>query len=763
MIVWVWVLGLVVVQLHKAWLIPVVIGLIASPVVFTLGWHAQAFKKALICIVVFGLAVVRVVVLEQSDSWILPPELIKKDVDVDAEIISIPKHSTHADRFTVALKSWQGKPNASHLQLSWYGKHPPITVGDIWHWTVRLTPPHGLSNPGGFHWQQWFRYNHIMATGYIVASRPALRLTHHNDIELTRYRQQWSGAIQQVVRQPQLAAIISALTLGVRTSLSQAQWVVLQRTGTSHLVAVSGLHIALIAMTVYQCVFWLWCRLPSLVLRVPAPYVATLVSLVAAFAYALLSGWGLPAQRACIMLSCVLLGQCSAYAFPVWKRLQWAFVIIVTMTPAAVVTASFWLSFVAVAWIGYALWGQQVVLPRFIRWLRVQSMLFLGLLPLNLYYFSQLSWISCIANAVAIPWMSFIVLPLSLVAVVAYICCAPLGCLLLHLAAALLSPLWLLLSWVAGWPPILWQHVINPMMVCVLLLATLLLLAPKGFIGRWFAVALFLPLIWPHVRRPLPSDAWVTVLDVGQGLAVVVQTAHHLLLYDAGAHSYGGFDAGRDVVLPYLRYLHQGHIDLMMISHGDNDHIGGAPAILRAMPVAAILTSVPGKLSLWNPKACYQGQQWWWDGVHFDVIWPPPDMPYRGNNSSCVLRISAHNKTILLPGDIEHMAEWQLVHDQASKLKADIVLAPHHGSATSSGDAFVLAVSPSDVIYSAGFYNRYHFPAQSVVERYSKQGSEQYVTFLGGAIYVRLLAKGGVELCAFKGQKQREFPYDNEL
>ena len=752
MIVWVWILGLLSAELHQLWLGLSILVVLSAFCLVRLSYASRAMTTVFLWSGIFVVAFLCVFLRQPTQLWHLPVTLIKKDVVIQGEIIGVPHHTAHADSVLVALQSFQGRQNASHIQLSWYSEHPPLRVGDVWRWTVRLKPPHGLSNPGGFHWQSWFLQHHIAATGYVVNSDHAHWISHHNDHWLTAYRQRGLGVIQHVIGQPHLAAIVAALTLGVREPLSQQQWTVFQRTGTSHLIAVSGLHIALIAMAIYQLSFWLWSRFPGLLLRLPAPYVATVCGLLSALCYAVSSGWGLPAQRACIMLACVLIGECTTYRFPLWRRLLLAFVLIITLSPMALLTASFWLSFVAVSWIGYALWGQQRSSSRRWQWLRIQGFLFVGLMPLNFYYFGQLSWLGCLANFFAIPWVSYLVLPLSFFAVIVYLFYAPLGIVLLHLAAISLSPLWWLLCHMAQWSHAVWHQTISGMMLCVLLLATLLLCSPRGVVGRGFAVLLLLPLLLPREYHPKSGNIWMTVLDVGQGLAVVVQTAHHLMLYDTGPHSYGGFDAGKDVVLPYLRYLHHPHVDLMMISHGDNDHIGGASAILEAVPVDKISSSIPAKLARWKPQHCFQGQQWSWDGVQFSVLWPPKGMPYQGNNSSCVLKISAHKKSILLTGDIEHMVEKQLTQGKMINLRSDVLLAPHHGSSTSSSAAFVDAVSPHIVVYSQGYYNRFGFPSPKVVMRYLQRAIEQYKTSLSGAIIVRLMDKGAVELGTFVNQ-----------
>ena len=654
------------------------------------------------------------------------------------QVISVPERNQHATRWLVQADSWQGQAVSARVQLSDYDSHVVVHVGERWQWAVRLKPVHGLSNPGGFDWRAYQRFHHIHTRGYVINQLPSQRLRRGSSWSVNAIRERCSEVIHAVVTDPLLSSTLSALTLGLRDDLSSSQWQILQRTGTSHLVSVSGLHITWVALLCYQLAYWLWCRCPALLLRYPAPWVAMGVSLSAAMGYAILSGWALPAQRACWMICAVLWGQCMMNPWPMSQRLLTAVLIMLVMNPLAINTASFWLSVSATAWIGYAMLGRSSNKGRLRLWITFQGYLLIGLLPFNTAYFGVLSGTGWLANAWAVPWVSFVVLPISLLGVLMVALHLPGAVILLHCSAWSLKLLWLGLTWMSHHTAWLWYHNLSGLALGCVMVATVLLCLPRGVPGRGFACCCFLPLLFPLQSRPEPGSVWMTVLDVGQGLAVVLQTATHVMVYDAGPHTYGGFDAGQQVVLPYWRRLNYPSIDRLMISHGDNDHAGGARALLETGLVRSLMTSDRQQFSAWHPISCYGGQVWHWDGVQFQVLWPVEGMPYQGNNSSCVLRVDNGQKSILLTGDIEKPVEQQLLQQSRSLVAATILVAPHHGSRTSSSWPWVRAVSPKRVIFSQGYLNRYHFPSAEVVHRYHRLHAITYSTSREGAIEVKI-------------------------
>jgi competence protein ComEC len=377
----------------------------------------------------------------------------------------------------------------------------------------------------------------------------------------------------------------------------------------------------------------------------------------------------------------------------------------------------------------------------------VQWVCFLGLLPITLLYFQQISLVMFFANALAIPWVGFVIVPLCFLASVMMLIHPILAYVLFSLVGYLFWPLWKILTWMGALPYATWHHImLSPLIFVSSMLAVILFLAPRGWPARYLGFIFVLPLFFCSPEKPRAGEVWLTVLDVGQGLATVIQTRDHTLVYDAGPKTYGGFDSGESVVLPYLRRIRLKRLDMMIISHTDNDHLGGASAIALAIPTLAILTSNPTKLSAFSAKNCAEGQEWNWDGVAFRMLNPPENEAYLGNNSSCVLQIRAGNQAILLPGDIEKAAEERLVGAYGYTLKSTVLVAPHHGSKTSSSEVFLAAVQPLDVIAANGFYNQFKFPSRLVLARYAAFHAKLHDTATQGAIQVRILASGLVTI-----------------
>ena len=687
--------------------------------------------------------------------WQLPSQLIKQPLRLTGTIYSIPKLTTRSARFLFKTISHNVVPKNTLLSLSWYGKIPPLKFGQSWQLTVKLKPPHGLLNPGGHDFSQWLKRQGISATGYVFARGKNRLLTSDLTVmSINRIRERIYHAVLKSIKNPAVSGLISALTVGVRASMNKNIWRVLQATGTSHLMAISGLHVGLVAAVIFCLVGFLWRRSPRLMQAQPAQHAALVVSLLIGILYALLAGFSLPTQRAAVMLMVFVVAQLCYRHLPLWQRLGVAFLLIVLWQPMAIFTASLWLSFLAVGWIAFGMqgYGQQ---SKWRIWLRVQWVVFCGLMPVTLWFFHQLSLAMLLANAVAIPWVSFLVLPLALLGVVTWVISNALGMMVFTLTGWIMWPLWWVLMHIADWPWVVWRHsVANPWVFASSMVGMGLLLMPAGLPGRGLAIAWLLPLFFYQPARPAKGAVWMTVLDVGQGLAVVVQTAKHNLVYDAGPAFYQGFDAGDQVVGPFLRFAGIKQLNSVIISHPDLDHRGGLKALLRQFVVQQLLTSTPKRWRKAGAQYCYAGQHWQWDGVDFSMLAPTAGAQYHGNDSSCVLKIQAGRASVLLPGDIESTTESSLLAHHASRLASTVLVAPHHGSKTSSTPAFVQAVHPRYVIFATGYLNRFRFPSQVVVNRFKKNGSKMYNTAVGGAIKVRISARGTVTCQAMRSSER---------
>lgn len=656
-----------------------------------------------------------------------------------------------------------------------------LHAGDYWRMTVRLKAPHGNSNPHGFDYELWLWEQGLQATGYVRAGTrdPAPQLiTSSWRHPVERARQHMRDAVYARVSDRQMAGVVAALLVGDQNAIERADWDVFRATGVAHLMSISGLHITMFAWLAAQAVGWLWRRsvrwTPALCLALPAATAAAWGGLLLAAGYALFSGWGVPAQRTVWMLTAMVLLRQSGKRWP-WPQV-WllAMAVVVALDPWALLQPGFWLSFVAVGVLFAAgppqgkegdLVGNDFAInsgaagAREIRaggknghyisrilgfwplWLgsaarsvgraaREQWVVTLALAPLSLLLFNQVSLVGLLANGLAIPWVTLLVTPLTMLGVL----WPPVW----DLAAGAVAVLMGFLQWLARWPLASISMAAPPLWCAVAGAVGGLLLAMRlPWHWRVLGVPLILPVLLWQPLRPAAGEFELIAADVGQGNALIVRTATHTLVYDTGPRFSRESDAGHRVLVPLLRALGE-RVDTLMLSHRDSDHIGGAPAVLAMQPQAVLLSSIEDghELQALRPSTrCVAGQHWAWDGVDFDILHPAPqdyERAVKSNGMSCVLRISNGRRTALLAGDIELPQERQLVASGAN-LKADVLLVPHHGSKTSSSEGFLDAVLPGLALAQAGYRNRFGHPAPPVLKRYRERGIEVYASPVCGA------------------------------
>ena len=662
--------------------------------------------------------------------WHLPPTQIKKTLTLQGSIVSLPKITPQVEQFEFETAQHQ------LIRLSWYHPYQRVQYGDQWRLSVSLKPPVGLYNPGGFNYRQWLIMHNIKAIGYVKSRYPQQLLQHIHGRSLTKWRETLADLIKKSISQSQIAALIMALTIGSHNLVQTKQWHVLQRTGTNHLIAIAGLHIGFVVMFAYFLIGWLWSRSQQLMLWWPRQYAQASAAVIVALCYGLLAGFSLPTQRAVIMVAVMMIGILLRQPVPLWQRFVFAFCVIVMSNPFDLMGASLWMSFGSVFFIIYVCQHENERYKKWKQWWRLQVALLIGLAPLTIYFYHQLSLIGFFANALAVPWVGFLIVPLCLLAALLSIINSTWAMILFKMAGSCITPLWYYLVWLSRQSWGVWQYDVSQIWVLIItLIAVIILLMPRGFWLRWLGLLWLLPLCLYTPPGPRKHQLWITVLDVGQGLSVLLRTQHHTLLYDAGPKSYSGFDAGAEVVVPYLHYVGVKQLSMLMISHGDNDHIGGAAAVLQAMTVNKLVTSVPSQFKL-PAIHCYRGQHWRWDGIQFQVLWPRQGQPYADNNSSCVLLVTNNQERVLLTGDIEASTEQALLRLGTKELATTLLVAPHHGSGTSSTLDFVRATQPKLVIFPTGAYNRYHFPSPAVVQRYSNLHAKLYNTAFDGAVSV---------------------------
>ncbi len=693
----------------------------------------------------------------------LPPALEGIPLVLTGTIIAIPEGGDKNLHFEFLAKNVTQTIPFMKMRLSWYSTgptFPPLKVGETWKLTVKLKQPRSTFNPASFDYEGWLFTHHISAVGYVIDKATHQKIAASiSSNPINAWRESIQEKLEAALPQNPNLGMIEALAIGVRDQLTPEQWHAMQATGTNHLVAIAGLHVGFVVAFVYALTKFFWRRIPFLMLYVPAHEAAIFFALLAAFYYSALAGFAIPTQRACVMLTIGLLANLWRRNLPPWQALAAALFAVLLYDPLSVFEMSFWLSFVAVFVILFAIHGRRQHRSKLWQSLRIQWVIAFGLAPLTLYFFHQISLINLIANSIAIPWVAFLALPLILLGVFLAPFFPMASDAAWWLAAKTLIPYWPTISWLASLDRLQWQLYIPHVGSLILaMFGTLLVLAPRGFPLRvlgWFG---FLPLLFPR-HEALPLNTFnLSLLDVGQGLSCLVQTAHHTLVYDTGPALSASYDMGESVVVPALQYAQTQQVDAMIISHGDNDHSGGAKAVLQHIPIKFLLTSVPmlyADLPETLPEHIYQdrftarfqkhwakpqilrcetGQHWQWDGVDFEILSPDYDYyPRKGNDRSCVLRISTPFHHLLLPGDIEKMTEQRLM---GRTLSSDILVAPHHGSKTSSSPEFVNAVHPTWVLYATGYRNKFHFPNEGVMARYQQIQAQFADTAKDGEIMI---------------------------
>ncbi|OGT45285.1 MAG: DNA internalization-related competence protein ComEC/Rec2 [Gammaproteobacteria bacterium RIFCSPHIGHO2_12_FULL_41_20] len=675
-------------------------------------------------------------------TWSLPSELEGKPLLVEGYIAAIPHEQNQQTRFLLSAQSLsQGLSKTQHipihglLQLHWPNCPYHLRVGQHWRLPVRLKKIHSTANPGGFDYEAWALQQGIIVTGSVTANTTAWLLGRDVYFHpLDSIRQAWKERIEAILPSTITAHWLTALVIGERSAIPQTQWSVLRNTGTNHLMAIAGLHIGLMSGWAAMVMMWLWRRIPRLLLYMPAKIAGAWAALMMAIFYSSMAGFSIPTQRALWMMVVFISALLCRRKLPAWHAWSLALCIVLLMNPLSVLTESIWLSFGTLALIIYGMSGRLSPTGWWWKWGRTQWVIGIGLIPLTLVLFGQCSWLSFVANSIAIPWLGFLILPCCFLGSVCVWIWPAVAKMLFWIAGYNLAWLWKVLQWLAQQEFAVWYQATLPAwMVIAAVIGIICLLLPRGFPGRYLGVFLLLPSVFYQPVLPEQGDAKLTLLDVGQGLAAVIQTQHHVLVYDAGPHQ-GSFDAGESIVTPFLHAAGIKHVDMLVVSHGDNDHSGGVNFILQQFPVRYLRTSVPAMFPLANTAYCLRGTSWRWDGVQFTFLYPTLDTLRLGNDSSCVLAVKVGKHRILLPGDIEKLAEKNLLEKNKKQLAVDIIIAPHHGSKTSGLPLFIDAVLPHYVLYATGYRNRYHFPHPSVVEAYRLRGVTQLDTARFGAI-----------------------------
>lgn len=710
----------------------------------------------------------------------LAPALEGVDLRLSGTVRGLPQVGEDATRFDFEPDAGQPLPGLpSRLRLGWYrpssqrAPQPIVHAAQRWQLLVRLKQVHGHANPAGFDYELMLFEQGVGATGAVREGR-LLAPPQGLDEIVSRLREAVREALFQRLGPGAAAGILAALSVGDQAAIDRADWAVFRLTGVAHLVAISGMHVTLFAWLSALVMGWLWRRLGAAPLHWPAPAAARWGGVLAATLYALIAGWGVPAQRTVWMLftAAWLRSQSRRWPWPwVLGAAGW---VVVLIDPWALLQPGFWLSFVAVA-VLMAGGGMNSVAAADahatpwpasrwqagLRWtlaaLRTQLLITAALAPLSLLFFQQLSLVGLLANLVAIPLVSFIVTPLALAGVVLPV--------LWSWGAWTLDLGMQGLNWLAGWPWAAWRAPVAPVWCWALALTGMGALAlPWSWRLRGLGALAMLPVFFQEPASPPPGGFELLAADVGQGNAVLIRTAGHDVLYDAGPQYGPGSDAGERVLVPLLQAQGVQRLDLLVLSHRDSDHVGGAAAVLRGVGAQRVQSSLePGHplRALAPHQPCDAGQAWQWDGVHFEFLHPDADvlasnLARRGppNARSCVLKVQGRTGSALLTGDIEALQELRLLAAPGQQsLQADVLMVPHHGSLTSSLPDFIDRVHPKWALVQAGYRNRFNHPAPTVVARYVDAGVALVRTDSCGAWHWR--SADGISWC----QRQREPRY----
>jgi competence protein ComEC len=666
----------------------------------------------------------------------LPRALEGEDLLVTGVVSSLPDLNDRDVRFALDVtQAAAGAP--SRILLTWYDAEALPRTGESWQLLVRLKRRNGFANPGGFDYEAQLFRNGIGATGYVRADSRNCRIEAAGFRRLVDQARQFTAdrMASAVGSEGRMLGVLQGLAIGDTREMTTEQWRVFAATGTTHLMAISGLHISMLAAIAAwlggAIVRWRgaqargWC----------AVHGQAIAGSAAAIGYSLMAGFSIPTQRTALMLCIYFIARWYRRDIQVGHALGLALIGVLLIDPFAPLAVGAWLSFGAVAILVLALSGRLKRMGAGQSFVRAQLAITIGLLPMLLAAFGTMSLVSPFANAVAIPAFTFLVVPLVLLGALFAVVTPVLGALPLTLATGVLELLWRPLEWLASQPFALWYFPLpHPFSLFAMCVGGIVCVLPLIWPIRLLGLACSAHLFFVSAATPARGDFEIAVLDVGQGLSVVVRTERHTLVYDTGPAFQSGRDAASLAVLPYLRARGVRSIDMLMVSHGDLDHRGGLESLFEGSRVGRAVLGPSVEASIPNAERCERGDTWVWDEVRFEVLHPADAFAATDNDSSCVLRIESVAGSTLLTGDIEASGEGQMV--RAGVAVTDIVVMPHHGSRTSSTESFVAALAPKVAIASVGYRNRWGLPKADVLERWRQHGARIYTTERSGAIEI---------------------------
>ncbi len=681
------------------------------------------------------------------------------DTVVSGSVCEFPRAQPGSRRFVLSADAESRRRGVpTRVLVSWYDGSTPLAVapepGQQWRLNLRLRPPRGLSNPGGFDYERWLFSQHIGATGWVRESTLNVRLPGTTPVcPAAGWRAAIARQIAAALDGREAAPYVLGLAIGAYQALPESEWDKLRRTGTIHLISISGFHIALVAGPAALLGLVLGRLLLAAGYRCRPRVLAAWTALLVATFYGALAGFSVPTARSVVAVGLLAL-------LATWRRritgaefLSAVVLGVLWIEPLAPLVPGFWLSFAGVAVLAAVVMALRTAIggPGPVRLLLITQLgMTIGLAPLLVLFFGQIPISGTLANLVAVPAFTFVLLPVTLIGTATVMVAPGAGAAVLGVAADCFDGWRWFLDWCASLPLAVW-YLPEPPLVAILLAAAGVVSAlwPPPWPGRWLSLGMLAGLM-AATAGPVPAGSLrITVLDVGQGLAVLLQSATHTLLYDTGP-AFRSSDAGERVVVPALQALGVRRLDTLLVSHADADHRGGAASVLERYPAQRLLGA---GLEQKRVTPCQAGSQWHWDGYTFEILHPAAAARWSDDNAtSCVLRVSGAGVRLLFPGDIEAPVERELVA-QPGFDRADLVVAPHHGSRTSSSAVFVAATRPRYVVFATGFRNRWHFPAPDVVERWRQVGACTLDTGVDGALQFEVTPNSALRLV----RRQRAF------
>lgn len=681
------------------------------------------------------------------DTHGMPKQGVMRHALLSGTVISVPNRTPNKTQFQFRIDTLNHQSARANILVSCYQKCPMVQLGQHWILKAKIHKPRNYANPGSFDYVRWLTAQHISWLANLESGQTHRQIkVVPNHGYILFLREKLSQRLEKLHFQASSIGIVQALALGLTKNLNQPLWDLFRRTGTTHLMVISGAHIGLVAGFGFSLTKWLWCRLERFCLQIPAQQVAAIVGMVFALGYAILAGFAVPAQRSFIACCVMLSRYFFNWRFSTWQAWRYALFLVLLIEPHAVYLSGFYLSFMAVA-ILVAI-NQRIAMNGWRKMIAIQLACLLGLMPLTLFWFSYGAINGLLANLLAIPWVGFVIVPLSLMTTL-------LGQWdqMAWLAWGLDQSIEVLLYYLNTIDRFSWINlthtyasIISPLsMLMAMMLILFLPLRQYGFI-----IAIFILVgIYPKQEAIKTGEARVDVLDVGQGLAVLVRTASHTMVYDTGMQFYRGSDMGQMVILPYLKTLGIQHLDKMVISHPDQDHRGGLKSLQAAIPIDELIVDNPKRYR--HAVSCHRYPDWSWDNVTFHFFQIKTDL-HSKNNTSCVLQLSTAEGQVLLTGDIEKKAEQYLVINYNQQLQSSLIVVPHHGSKTSSSELFLSMVKPKYALISYGFDNRYRFPHEQVLARYQAKKVDVFNTVDCGMMSVTLSAKGVLSPVCYRKQ-----------